>query len=131
MTSPAIHFNWTPESLGGKNGFQYSGVAFSLVHHSNGQDLEFESLFDEESTDEDIRSTIENLADTNPSWADGVSRGWNFIELSTKFNFGRNVRRCTSDFLCTQISAGIKIPVFTNPDNDIWWEPGNDAKYQD
>ncbi len=131
MTSPGLHLNWAPELPVETSGIRYKGITWSLIHHSNGQDLEFDSLFAPESSNEEIRNTIADLADNNPSWTDGVSRGWNFVELSVKLDIGRNVMKCKNTFFCTQILAGIKIPVFTDPSNKIWWEPDNDADYRD
>jgi len=129
--SPALHLNWRSESSVKKSGFRYNAATLSLVHHSNGQDLDFDTLFTPESTDEEIRDTIANLASNNPSWTDGVSRGWNYIGLSAKFHIGRDVMNCKSTIFCTQISTGIKIPVFTDPSNKIWWEPGNNSDFRD
>jgi len=131
MNSPAFHLNWSSESSAIQSGFRYNSVSLSLVHHSNGQDLDFETLFTPASTDQEIRDTIANLAMNNPSWTDGVSRGWNYLGLSAKFDVGRDVLNCTSTIFCAQFTAGIKIPVFTDPANRIWWEPGNDSDYRD
>jgi len=131
MTSPAFHFNWISDKPLRASGMQYRSLTFSVVHHSNGQDIEFESMFSEDTTDADIRDTVAELERTNPAWTDGISRGWNYIELLSRVDTGINIPNCTSEFYCVSLLAGIRHDIFTDPVNRIWWEPGNDAEYLD
>jgi len=129
-TSPALHFRWNKEEPTRETGFDLSDLSISIVHHSNGQDLESNSVFPAGSSDEEIRQAVNELKASNPSWMDGVSRGWNFFEVQAGTKIGNSFSRCEYTFSCWNISGGIKIP-FTDHPNPIWWEPGNDSQYTD
>lgn len=130
MTSPALHFNWERDTVPRHSGIQYQGFTASFVHHSNGQDLEFESLFTQETTDAQIRETIAELADSNPAWMDRVSRGWNYLEVLGRIEAGKNIPNCQFEFLCINVAAGVRLRL-TDVADDIWWEPGNNSAYLD
>jgi len=132
MTSPAFHFNWERDKDLRQNGIEYRSFTWSFVHHSNGQDLEKERFTEMGASDDDIRAAIAELEQEDPAWMDRVSRGWNYIELLTRFDAGINIPKCKTEFLCATLVAGVKFDIFTDePENPIWWEPGNGIEYLD
>ena len=68
--------------------------------------------------------------ESQPSWMDGVSRGWNYLEPKAKFLTGNSTKDCDRRLGCFTIYSDIKIPA-TDINDDIWWDPGNNAEYQD
>ncbi len=130
MTSPGFHFDWKRDAPAGGSSFWWSNTTVSLVHHSNGQDLEFETFFDETSTADEIRNVIAELENNQPSWMDGVSRGWNYLEIKGKFRMGDANENCDENFSCITLYADVKFPI-NQINDDIWWEPGNTSKFRD
>lgn len=130
MTSPALHLDWARKKPDEPGNLWLSNISTSLVHHSNGQDLEFSAFFDGSSTAQEITNTIAELERNQPSWMDGVSRGWNYLELKGKFYAGNGIGNCDARLDCMTIYADYKLPV-TRVNDDIWWEPGNRSKYTD
>lgn len=130
MTSPGLHFDWRRKSPKGDPDFRWSNFTLSFVHHSNGQELEFDTFFNSSSTEEDISALINELERNQPSWMDGVSRGWNYIELKGKFYIGKGTKNCDRRFKCVTLYADVKIPI-SEINDGIWWEPNNSSKFRD
>ncbi len=130
MTSPALHFNWERQRPESNRKLFWSNLTTSLVHHSNGQDIEYEAFFTENSTADEILATISDLEESQPSWMDSVSRGWNYLELQGSWEIGNVTKDCGKQIDCVTMSAGIKHAV-TSINDEIWWEPGNNFKYTD
>jgi len=131
MTSPAFHLKWSKEEGVRSSGLELYNTTLSIVHHSNGQDIEPDTVFPEGSTDQEIIDAVALYEQNNPSWMDGVSRGWNYLELKLGARLGRSLGNCIQVISCIEINTGYKHPIFTEPENRIWWEPGNDAEYTD
>lgn len=112
MTSPAFHLRLNARDTPPQK-HRLRNVWLSLVHHSNGQ------IRDENNFNPD-------RADTETYWRDGLSRGWNYIELKFDslhyFQYKAEDRKglCKTDSRCWTSSLAFKIPIFDH-DDDIWW----------
>lgn len=137
MTSPGLHVSWTDRVSDEKIGkWDYDGFTFSLIHHSNGQDIEPDTFFENTPRDIELTAFISDLQQRNPAWSDGVSRGWNYFEFewqvsTSLFDNNTNIVQasCDSYFRCIRATAGLRLPFGKTADNPIWWQPGNDKDY--
>jgi len=136
MTSPALHFEWTPENAwpDENNRWKIGSRMLSLVHHSNGQSLDRLSTFGNIS-DEDLPRAIERLETRNPAWRDNISRSWNYLEAKIRLSRlhwidEQHNKDCKTHLGCGNFFIAGKRRVFWI-DDEIWWEPGNRSKLSD